>query len=294
MSEQNPTQQLAGEIDSLKRGLDELREKVRLEEARREVERLDGAVTDLRRSLLDLRERGYKFEPELDGRVDDLARRWSEGRPHVLRDLERVAISLEREFLPIEADVARLAAGGPRAFNAARQLQQTKANADSLGQRAESEARSLRAAYEPLENEAEQLSAHIKEIGWSFEQLAEASFKLQDGEGLVRAVKATLVRGEKETKEDPKGILFLSDKRLLFEQKQDVATKKVLFITTQKQRVQSLYFEAPLAQVRQVRGMKAGLLGHEDHIEADLAQGTAHFHLDGQDCALWQRLLSDH
>jgi predicted nucleic acid-binding Zn-ribbon protein len=292
MSEQTPSQQLAAEIDSLRRDLDDLRAKANLQEQRDAIGRLDETVSEVRRRLADVRQRGYKHDRELDARVEELVRRWAEERPHVLREVERAAYALEREFRPLEGEIVRLAERGARAFDAARQTQTSKAGAESLKGRIEAEARAVQSLSQPFENEASQIGSLLVQIEWSFQQLAEASFPLQEGESLVRAVKATLVRGEKESKEDPKGILFLSDRRLLFERKQDVATKKVLFITTQKQRVQGLLFQATLDKVHQVRALKAGLLGHEDHIEVDLPDGTAHFHLDGQDSALWQRLLS--
>ncbi|MCL4562674.1 MAG: hypothetical protein M1281_18940, partial [Chloroflexi bacterium] len=82
---------------------------------------------------------------------------------------------------------------------------------------------------------------------------------------------------------------------ILFEQKQEVATKKVLFITTEKKKVQQLLMETPVALLQTVEATKQGLFGHEDHIELTFASGapfySAHFHLDGQDCNEWQALL---
>jgi hypothetical protein len=90
-------------------------------------------------------------------------------------------------------------------------------------------------------------------------------------------------------------MLYLTDQRLLFEHKQEIVTKKVLFITTEKELVQRLLLEAPLGQIKGVQASKRGLLRHEDHIdvqfEADAAVPAAHFHLDGQDCMEWQALI---
>ena len=45
------------------------------------------------------------------------------------------------------------------------------------------------------------------------------------------AVRATWQKGGED---NPQGILYLTDQRLLFEQKQEIGAKKVLFITTEK------------------------------------------------------------
>jgi hypothetical protein len=91
-------------------------------------------------------------------------------------------------------------------------------------------------------------------------------------------------------------MLYLTDRRLLFEQKQEIATKKVLFVTTEKELVQELLLEVALGQIDSVRANREGLLGHEDHIyvelTADAPTRTAHFHLDGQDCMIWQALIA--
>jgi hypothetical protein len=132
-------------------------------------------------------------------------------------------------------------------------------------------------------------------VEWAFKQVAEATFQLLPTEAAIMAVKATWVKGEKEDNDDPQGILYLTDQRLLFEQKQELATKKVLFITTQKEKVQKLLLEVPVALVTNVKATKRGFLSHEDHIELsfspEAAVETAHFHIDGQDCNLWQALI---
>jgi LSD1 subclass zinc finger protein len=50
----------------------------------------------------------------------------------------------------------------------------------------------------------------------------------------------------------PEGLLFLTDARIIFEQRQEIARKKVLFITTQKELVQSKLWEAPVGSIDDV------------------------------------------
>jgi len=90
-------------------------------------------------------------------------------------------------------------------------------------------------------------------------------------------------------------VLYLTDQRLFFEQKEEVATKKVLFIATEKRKVQKLLLEAPVAMVENVTISKQGLLKNEDHIELKLAVGAqvqvANFHI-WQSCEEWQALIN--
>ena len=109
------------------------------------------------------------------------------------------------------------------------------------------------------------------------------------------AVPAVWCRQGKQAKDDPEGVLLLTDQRLLFEQKQEVVTKKVLFVATAKQKVQKLLVDTPIGKTDSVNGTKQGLMGHEDHIDVTFVSGaplrSAHFHINGQDCNLWQGLI---
>jgi hypothetical protein len=150
--------------------------------------------------------------------------------------------------------------------------------------------------YDSLEREFAQLTAFLGRIDWMLDQLSVASYKLLATECGVMAVKAVWCPNGKEDKDDPEGWLLLTDQRLFFEQKEEVATKKVLFITTEKQLVQKLLFEVPLALVEDVKASKLGVFKNEDHLDLRLASGapypTAHFHIDGQSCEEWQALIN--
>jgi hypothetical protein len=106
------------------------------------------------------------------------------------------------------------------------------------------------------------------------------------------AVKA---KWDRDGKDDPKGILYLTDQRMAFERKEDVATKKVLFITTEKEKVQEAMLVVPLTDMTEVTASKKGLMGHEDHLDFEFTSAApvrkAHFHIDGQDCNQWQAAI---
>ncbi len=90
-------------------------------------------------------------------------------------------------------------------------------------------------SYDDIETQVHQLNSRLTQIHWALEQMSDAKFDLDDGEDLVMAVPA---RWDKESKDDPEGVLYISNKRLIFEQKEKIATKKVLFITTASELVQ--------------------------------------------------------
>ncbi|MGD0877104.1 MAG: GRAM domain-containing protein [Anaerolineales bacterium] len=153
----------------------------------------------------------------------------------------------------------------------------------------------IEAIYNQFNNQVSATTRHLDEIEYLLAQLAEASFQLLPTEAGIAAVKAALCKAGKKQKGDLQGVLYLTNQRLIFEQKEELATKKVLFVATEKQKVQGLQLEAPMALVDKVETSKQGLLKNEDHIEVHFLSGAAvqmaHFHI-WQDNTSWQTLIN--
>jgi hypothetical protein len=119
------------------------------------------------------------------------------------------------------------------------------------------------------------------------EQLGEATFETDKNELLYHAVSA---RWDKEGNDDPEGILYLTNQRLVFEQKEKVATKKILFIATEKELVQQVLIDQLLETIDKVETANKGLFGHHDFIDitfTDSKLDSVSLHLDGQDSKKW-------
>jgi len=150
----------------------------------------------------------------------------------------------------------------------------------------------VEAMYEALQQNVDQTRSQVEQIRWLLDQIDEASFPIYPAEDPVAACQAQYM----ETKKDgPKGVLCLTDERLIFEQKEDIATKKVLFIATEKERVQQLIFSVPIVQVEEVKVSQKGFLGHKEMLEllfapeADLSGATLRLH--GADNEEWAGLI---
>ncbi|MBC7260782.1 MAG: hypothetical protein H5T63_02100 [Chloroflexi bacterium] len=272
-----------------------LHPKVRLTDLRDAVEDLQTNIANLPNKVRDLRSRGYPFGKDWESRAADLAQQWASLQPRVSAQIEQQAMALELALRPIEEQFRRLVALQTTSQEAQLQIGQIKAALSSLESKISAAQGQIRGMYDALERQVGEFHRHLQRVDWALKQLAEASFPLLAAEAGIMAVKATWVKGEKEDKSDPQGVLYLTDQRLVFEQKQEIAIKKVLFITKEKERVQKLLFEVPLAWIESVQASKRGLLGHEDHLDftftSDASAQAAHFHIDGQDCHMWQGLV---
>lgn len=295
MATPSPIQQLADDIHALTVRIGWLQNQVRLNRARDAIEDLQTRVSGLSQTIANLRAGGYVFEKELENQAETFARQWSALQPGLQQQLNIQSTSLQASLRPIETQMAQLNAAANNPAVARPLLTTIQSNMALLEDKVSAAEHSIHGMYDTFENEVYQFSKHLSDIEYLLTNLAEASFPLMPTEAGIAAVKAVWCRSGKEQKDDPQGVLFLTDQRILFEQKEEVATKKVLFIATEKKTLQELRFEAPVALVDTVTTSKAGLLKNEDHIEIRFRPGAPHqnVHLHiWQDCEAWQRLIN--
>ncbi len=291
-----PAEQLASDIQSLRSSISSLQSRVKLSSLRDGIEDLETTVTGLGQRIQGLRARSYVFEKGLESQAVDFNNRWKVTKPSVIQQINQQAASLEIAMRGLEAQMAQLAARSGNPPAARPLLEQVKNSVSNLESRASAAESAVHGMYDNFQSEVNTVKYHLDKVDWTLTQVSEASFPFMPTEAVVMAVEATWLRDNKEDKDDPKGVLFLTDQRLLFEQKQEVATKKVLFITTERQKVQQLHIDAPVAQVQSVKASKQGMFKNEDRLEVQFASGaplaSAQFHLFGQDSNLWQGLVN--
>lgn len=258
---QTPAQKLAEEVSSIQSSLNSLQDDVRLARLRDEMATIDNSVEGLPQQILDLRGRGYQFENDLEGEAVDLKQRWSSQRLLVLQQITQQSNLLDMDMRQIEALVSQLVARSDNPYAAQPFVAQAKAQLSSLESKVNAAQGTIQGMYRAFNDDSNKMQAHLKEIDWMLEQLSQACFQMLPTEGGIMAVKSIWIKGGKESKDDPQGVLYLTDQRMIFEQKQEIATKKVLFVTTEKQKVQKLLVDMPLAFLQTINPPNKGYLG---------------------------------
>jgi len=259
----------AEEIDSQ---LHELAEDVTFTDEKTAVADLEGGIADLQEQVAHVRSRGYRYKNYLERKLETLEKKWREAEPTVRRELN-VA---ETELAPMYDRVAR--------SRNARQVADLRARVDAARS-------SINAAFSNVRQTFYQTGQQIREVVWLLEQVDEASFDLASGENPVQAVEADWVDYGSE---EPEGVLYLTDQRMIFEQKQKVATKKVLFVTTESEMVQELLLETPIDTIGEVKTSKKGVLGGKKFLDVTFSGGNvlgAKFQIKGQDNEAWATLV---
>ena len=279
------------------------------EETRANLDGLQGQLSGLQRSLLltsaqnrmadiettfsllpteieELRTRGYVFRSFLENKVNVLAEQWEEVQGRVSREVGRRTRELEREADEAESALQQAMSGR------ASQVARAEAAINTLEHKARAAQSAVDAMYETLEENVDQSHSQVEQIRWLLDQVAEASFQLYPAEDPVAACRAQYM----ETKKGgPEGVLYLTDERLIFEQKEEIATKKILFITTDKETVQEFIFAVTIGQIEEVKASDKGFRGRKEMLElrfapeADLSGAT--LRLLGAENEKWAGLI---
>lgn len=291
MSTQDARNETVQQIQRLQSEVHSLHDQVRLSNIRDVMEDIETTISGFSQRVKDLRNRRYAFERNLENQARSFAPRWTPIKTHVRNEIARQSQSLEKAIMPVESKAARLSGLNTASSVTSAQIRQLEAEVANLKDKASAAERTIQGMYDDLQREVNEFKLHLDRIEEMLTDLEGASFALMTNEAGIQAVKAVLVEGN-EDKKDPRGILFLTDQRLLFEQKQEVTKKKVLFIATEKELVQELIMDMPLGMVEEIVTSKKGLFKNEDHIDlyfqSDAPMREAHYHLLGQDCVEWK------
>jgi hypothetical protein len=295
MATPSPAQQIADEVRNLQSKVGELQGSVRLTKARDAVEDLQTTVNGLTQRIAALRTRGYIFEKDIENQAKAFVESWAPLYTNLQSQINLQSSMLVNSMRPIEMQIPQLTAVVSNPALARVLLGSMQSTVSMVEDKVSATERTIQGMYDQFNNQICHFTKHLTEIEYLVTQLAEASFQLLPTESGVAAVKAVWCKTGKEQKGDPEGILYLTDQRILFEQKEEIVTKKVLFVATEKQKVQQLQVECPVPMVDKVDTSKQGLLKTEDHIEIRFTSvapiEVTHFHI-WQDNTTWQQLIN--
>jgi len=291
----DPNLKIKSEISSLETKITNLGASSRLSNIRDTVEDIQTTVHNLETVIAGLRSRGFVFGKSWESQAVDLAQQWTQIQPGLLSEIDKAAEQLQKAYTPLGVQAASLTAAKNNPIQAQSLLKNLGPKVDALEKQVNAAEQQLRGMYDSFQRQVQQLKNEMRDADWSIKQVEEATFQLLATEAIVKAVKAVWVKDGEEDKSDPDGVLYLTDQRLIFEQKEEVATKKILFITTEKEKRHKVMFEAPVELAETVNISKEGFFKNKDNIEINFASGAplhkVHFHI-WQDCATWQAAIN--
>jgi phage shock protein A len=275
------------EVNRIRSHFDRLGTEAQLSVVYSTIGNIDSQLTDLPFKIESLRDRGYVHSGQLEDKLEALDDRWDEVRPRVESALRNHVRRLDEALDEAERHVGKL-----RATNAA-SLKAADTAIDGLSDRVGSARRAVESLYDGLEDGLYQVESEIRQVTKMLDELDQSpEVRLRDTEGPLLAVET---QWQQNDDGGPDGILFLTDQRLLFEQREEVVTKKVLGIfKADSEKIQKLLLDVDIHEVESVSHKEEGGflgMGKDDILELVFAASApvsrARFHLKGQDSADW-------
>lgn len=290
----NPNLSTADEVrrqkDSLRFKIDNLRDEATLKSTIDEFTDLISKAANLPLRVQTLRQRKYAFNALLEKKATEVSARCAAIQGDVEGRIAMQATQLQSTMRSIEMRFNALGA-----LPSGTMVQILTNETEQFEERCSSAANAVAALYEAVKSEVNDFTHKLGELEYALDKADGASFGFLPGEAVVKAVKAVWCRSGKEDKNDPEGVLFLTDQRLIFEQNEEIATKKVLFVTTEREKVQKMLFEVPVVSIENILASKQGALKNQDMLDLRLASGCfaerAVLHIFYENCNDWQRYI---
>lgn len=281
------SEEMTAQLTAINSKFDTLAEKAQLADIYKAIGDFDAKLMSLPIDLEALRGRGYVHNEQLEDRLEAVDDKWDDARPRVEAALAKYVKQLDTETDRVE----RLVNRGASNQSALTSLQST---VDGLDTQINSASSAISGLYGGISSELSSVSWAMSQAGQMLDLIdGSQDVRLRETEGPLLAVKTVWQRdGEKE---GPEGILFLTDQRLLFEQRQEVVTKKRFgLFKADSTMVQELLLDIPVQEIEKVSHKEEGGfmgMGKADILEiifsanAPLSRGR--FHLKGQKSSDW-------
>ena len=285
------SQETAAKVQAIQSRYEGLAAEAQLSSVYDAIGEIDAMVTELPLAVDELRARGYVHSRQMEDKLAALAEQWDETRPSVESTLATQVQRLDQDLNRAETKVALI---NPR--NAAT-VRAADTAVNSLSNQVSAARRAVTGLYDDIQQGLQGVQYEISQIEKMLALFDESpEIQLREAEGPLLAVKAIWRR---DGDDGPEGILFLTDQRLLFEQREEVVTKKRFGIfKAESEMVQKLLVEANVYEIESLVDKEEGGflgMGKDDILEMTFAAtaplSRAKFHLKGQDSADWAVMI---
>jgi hypothetical protein len=256
------------------------------------IDEIGTELSQLPNRVEEIRTRGYVFHNFLEIEIRKLIKNWEDTQASRSRDLNKRRQDLMAESEKVEEALRQAVASGRE-----HSISRAESAIDTLESKVQAARSAVETIYSSLEQNVDQTYAQVDEIEWLLDQVDEACFQLHPAEYAVLACRAEYI--ERNGEEGHKGILYLTDSRLLFERKERVVTENTSLTTMKKETVHELLLEVPIGQIEECKAVhkKKLLTGRQEILklfftpEADISGATIRLQ-DGAKNEDWVALIN--
>lgn len=280
------------QVEAIQEQYADLEEQAQLGDVYNAIGKIDSKLIELPFELEKLRDRGYVHSGQLEDKLDAIEEKWADDiRPRVEKSLAEQIERLDGELEKASSQLARI---NPRATAT---IKAAETAVESLERRVEGAATAVENLYQQLESELNSIAYSFTQVGKMLDLLDGApTIKRRDAEAPLLAVEAEWHRNGKE---GPEGYLFLTDQRLIFEQREEVVTKKRFgLFKAESENLQEVLIDVEVHQIESIDHKEEGGflgMGKADILElvldASANVSRARFHLKGQESSHWAAMI---
>ena len=269
--------EVLAQLDALSGRVRQAQDALEMTEFSREIDNIEKTIRKLPSEVEKIRSRGYAFRSFMENKAEVMDNRIGEAR-------RSVESTIRNETSKMRDDLAEV-----NNLLEQQQADELESAMSSLESKIEAAKTHIRGSYADLRADADHMRKQIEEINWFCDRKDEASFDFMAGESLFLAAKAQW----DENKDKPEGFIFLTDQRIVFEQKQKVGKRMGMFGGKE---VHEMKWEIPLNQVEKVDPENKGMFGGKDMLNFSLGSGAPYGALvvevkGGVDCKFWAKQI---
>jgi hypothetical protein len=258
--------EVKGAISSLDFSIRNVQRDVTMSSLSGEVNRISQDLVKQSTRLKELRDQGYVFDDELELKIKQNNANWQRIKPSIENDIRSYVNKLKTEMNQVDETMRRLKSLSASPVMAEPQIKRAKDSLDILSKNAKAANDAVSSRFSAIKNDVNAINTRLSAVEWMMNELHQASFKLMGVEAPVSALKVSWYHDGKESKDDPEGILFLTDQRVIFEIHEKIVKKKVLFVTTASEIERRVGFETILAHVERAEHFQEGALKGKSHL----------------------------
>jgi hypothetical protein len=254
-------------IEALRRRYDDLRDKISMGDVTRALGDTATGIAGLPGEIALLRQRGYAFASYLERKAEVLQQQWDEVRQQVQHVVTQEIERVQRQFDELTT-LWRTLEAHSSGVGQDQQYNLVSMSIETLEKAVDGARNRIEGLYGQVPETVSQTKTQIGQLKRYLDLADEATVAWKPAEALFMVVEAEWKKTGKG-KEDPDGILYLTDQRLIFEQKEKVGGKFGLG----GEEVQQMVFEAPIGAITSVVPEDKGLFGGKDLIHLKLSSG---------------------
>jgi hypothetical protein len=265
MSSEQPTWE--DRVQTLRGRYNTLRDKIGMDDVTRKLGDVTTEIAGLPGEIKGLRERGYAFAGYLERKAEVLKTQWDEVRQQVQQIVSQEIERAQRQFNELTTMWKRLEM---QVADQAREqsFKLVSVSIENLEKSVDAARSRIEGLYGQVPDNVSQTTGQIQTIRNYLSMADESTVKWGPAEALFMVHEGEWRRSGKG-KEDPDGLIFVTDQRLIFEQKEKVGGR----LGFGGEKVQQVVFETPIGAISEVKSEDKGLFGQKDLIHLKLSTG---------------------